>query len=480
MNDRLAQLLAERARRSKRLAFDLHQLCTRPQLRVATSRATRKVLKCGRRSGKTRVAAVKLLAAAREEPVVPCLYVTMTRSNAKEILWADLLALNEEYGLGGVANITELTLTFPNGGVIQLRGANNEREIAKIRGKKFKLVIIDEAQSIPDRILRPLIKDVIGPTLMDYGGELWLVGTPPPVRAGYFYESYAGSLAAKREQHHWTVVDNDRLPRRMQGVPIEQILAEIREENAWTEDDPTYQREYLGKDVEDLDALLFQIRANCHLLELPPFDDTWTTVFGVDIGHDDSDAIAVLGWPRHSKRVYLLEEHVHAKEDVTDLALRLKDLIPRWRPIRMAIDQGGLGKKIAEELRRRHGLAVTPADKAQKGAYIRLFNAACRKGEFAALATSKAVEDAKLVQKCPKALVHGELKERSRADGGYHSDVLDAVLYGWRGAIAYLEQDPPAPEPDRGEAIRRAIIERNMRQQAAEDEDPFAAALGFG
>lgn len=485
MSRGLRRLVSAMERAERRASFSPRRLCFGPQRRAVTSKAKRKVLKCGRRAGKTMGVDIAMLeaarAASRGERV---LYLTLTRANAKDIAWADLLRLNEEHCLGGTPNLADLHLVLPSGGIVQLGGCNSEREIAKVRGKHYTLVIVDEAQSIPDRILRPLVVDIIGPALLDYDGSLWLVGTPPPVKAGFFWECYAGARAAKWEQHGWNIKANTELPARKAGASIKKILQGVLDEHGWTEDSPTFKREYLGEDCEDLDALLYEYRADRNAFTELPEGDGWRYVFGIDIGHDDSDAIAVWGWQRGTKTLYLVAEYVRSGCDVTDLVEKLKELIPVYKPVRMAIDQGGLGKKIAEEIRRRHGINVQPADKAQKGAHIKLMNADLRKKRILARADSTFADDCKLVQKDPKALAHGEFKELHAKDGGYHSDICDAALYGWRAALAYAEDDAPAkPAPtaqeklDAGKAKRLARIKK---AQAGDWWEGDATEMGFG
>jgi hypothetical protein len=472
----LARLLQRQAEAVRAAEFSAQTLCGRvpAQLRAVLSKAKRKVLRCGRRAGKTTAVAIKLLLAALEEgPAAPVLYVTLTRENAREIIWEILCKYNDEYKLGGEVNQSRLTITMPNGVQIQLRGAHTEKEIAKYRGKKFRLVIVDEAQSFPDRILEPLIKDVIGPTLLDYQGELWLVGTRPPVRRGYFWRCFAGDLAAQREQHSWTVVDNMELPARVAGASLDALLEDIRKENGWTEKDPTYCREYLDEDVEDLEALLFQWSALKNEFGALPEGGGWSYVFGIDVGSVDSDAIAVWGWQRNVRKLYLVDEHVEADRDVTDLADAIKRLQPIYSPISMVIDEGGGGKKTANELRRRHGLPLKAAEKTQKGAYIRMFNADLRKSvlQISKARTPRFVEDCGLVRKDPAALVRGLLQELSANQGGYHSDILDGALYGWREAYHFLEnevEEGPPPPPNQ-EHLERILAE----QQRAEALSPL-------
>ena len=40
------------------------------------------------------------------------------------------------------------------------------------------------------------------------------------------------------------------------------------------------------------------------------------SIVGVDIGYNDSDAIAVIEFNRHHKKVYLVDEHVKNKQNI--------------------------------------------------------------------------------------------------------------------------------------------------------------------
>lgn len=405
------------------------------------------------------------------------LYCTLTRLNAKEIAWGDLLELNDKYRLGGTPNLTDLSMSFPSGGLIALRGANNEREIAKIRGKKWHRVKVDECQSIPDRILVPLLGAVISPTLLDYGGELWCAGSRPAVRAGHWFRITEGDLAKNWEQHRFDIRDNTMLPARLAGRDILEILEEFRKDQGWAEDDPTFLREVLNMDVQDLEALLFAYRGETNDIENAP-DGRWTYVFGIDIGSVDRDAIAVWGWRRHDSGLYLVDTYEAPgtdPTDVTDLAEAIKRYSAVFRPISMVIDEGGGGKKSVEELRRRWGLPLKPAEKTSKPAYIRLFNADMRKA-VVKVVKSKCqtfIEDCALVRKDPEALMRNVLQELPAGKGGYHSDICDAALYGWREAYNFLERAAPPPPP-----TEEHVIERIFREQHR-SRDPLEALLGI-
>jgi hypothetical protein len=459
------RILAEARRRRLRREFRALRKHTHPKAyRAISGKRRRKVICAGRRGAKTR--GVVALAALWSACFLGWknLYVTLTRANAQELIWDYLVDLNREFALGGDVQLGKLRIAFPNGGVVALAGANNEREIAKIRGKFWHRVYVDECQSIPDRVLIPLLGPVLAATLLDHGGELWLLGSRPAVRQGRWFEVTEGKLAGNYEQHRFDVRDNTFLPQRVAGKSIKEILRQFREDEGWSEADITYRREILNEDIPDLDALLFTFDEQRNVTTAIPVCQHF--VFGVDQGADDSDAIAVFGWRDDDPHLYLVEEFVRAKPeqdadsaDVTDLVEELIPRIEKYAPRRIVIDQGGGGKKSANEIRNRFHIPVEASDKGDKPGFIKLLNRDLRKGVIRALPGSKFEEDCRLVRKDPEGLMRDLLQELPRKKGGYHSDICDAVLYGWRAARHYL-YEPPAKKPvtDDGDQLAQRRI----------------------
>ena len=482
MDPRQLQIALRQLAQSRRASEFSAEACSfGPQRAAILSKHKRKVKVCGRRSGKTVGDAIELMLGALEPPIVPEIYITLTRGNAKEILWPELLRLNTDFHLGFAVKEQNLEMISPIGVAIQLRGAHTKQEIEKYRGKKAKKVIIDEAGSFPDRVIRPLVQDVIRPLLTDYDGSLTLTGSPPPVRRGFFWECWKGKLQAGREQHHWTVRENELFPARLAGRSVDAILADILTEFGWTEAHPTFRREYLGGDVEDREALLFEYSEDRNGFVDLPMGGVWRYVLAWDLGYEDNMAVAVLGWQQGSRTVYLVDEWSTNHVDITDAANEVKRLVEIYHPQSMVIDQGALGKLVAEEVRRRHSLPVKPADKAQKGAHIALLNTALRKGEVLARVDSVFAEEAALVRKDPEALSNGgKLQELPASKGGFHGNMTDAVLYGWRECRAYFETLPPVEEIGPQQPKRPDIIGAALRAQRMQGHfDPIERELGY-
>lgn len=211
---------------------------------------------CSVRAGKTVACAVDLIRTSLAREGIVCLYITLSRSNAKKIIWPELCRINQEYGLGGKVNETELSITFAVGkshSTIYCSGAKDKREIEKFRGLALALCYIDECQAFRDYI-RELVDEVIAKRLFDYAGKLRLIGTPGPVPIGYFYEC---SVSDQWSHHAWTMFDNPWLPKKS-GLSHDEILDRELKRKGVKRDDPSIQRECFGKWAFDPNALVFR------------------------------------------------------------------------------------------------------------------------------------------------------------------------------------------------------------------------------
>lgn len=451
---------------------------------------------CSRRAGKTHACAILLLQAALEVPDSLSLYVTLTRLSGKRIVWRRLLKLNRDYGLGGKADRAELTLSLPNGSEIRIMGCKDESEADKIRGidPAPRLVVIDEAQAFKPYV-QELVEDALEPMLIETKGSMVMIGTPAKVRDGYFYEAVQHAPEALRKLmnvappandnqgdddepgkvlgwavHHWTIADNPFID------DVEDELDAIRRRKRWTKDAPTYQREYLGRWVTEHDALVYKYDQERNgYATMPDFSGLeWHCILIVDQGYHDADAIGALWFRKGKPGVWLEERHHERKRSAGQLADEAKK---HWealkgRCIRFGWDEGGGGKKVAEDLRLQ-GIPVEPVDKLGKIAGIEDTNTALLAGGLKVPANGQAAADAGKVTWDPKA--RGvKLSER------YHTDMWDVVVYGlrWLVAMVPLNQpaELPAPEDEIAKAAR-ASAERAKERQKRSKKDWVKAAL---
>ena len=390
-----------------------------------------------------------------------CLYITLSRSNAKRIFWPKIMKVLKEFNTPIKANESDLSIHFDNGSVIYLSGAKDKSEIEKFRGLDIKLVYIDESQAFRTYI-EELVNEVLAPALFDHNGTICLIGTPGPVPSGYFYSS---SHNSEWSNHSWTMHNNPHIELKS-GKRVPDLIEEELARMGVTIDDPRIQREFFAKWVVDLNSLVFKYSKELNHYDALP--DLNRHVLGIDIGFDDADAIAVIGWDEKRPEAYLVEEDVKPKQTISELADKIGLYITKYRPISIVMDTGGLGKKIAEEIRRRYGIPVKAAEKSRKFEYIELLNDALRTAKFLAKSNSIAAQDSMMVEWDRDK----QTPDKKYVSTKFHSDILDAVLYGYREALHWLYVPPvilpsvntPAWYKAKEDKLLDQMIEKNQNK----------------
>jgi hypothetical protein len=218
------------------------------------------------------------------------------------------------------------------------------------------------------------------------------------------------------------------------GKSPKEILEQDLKRKGVTLHDSSIRREVFAEWVVDSSSLVFHYdnAKNDYTESSVGYEKPTEFVIGVDLGFDDADAIAVLGWSAGSPNIYLVEEVVTRGNTVTDLALQLETVIAKYNPMRIVMDTGGLGKKLAEELRKRYALPIEAAEKSRKFEYIELLNDALRTSRFKASAHSRFAQDCMLVE------WDRSNPNRLAIRDSFHSDIADAVLYAYREALHWL------------------------------------------
>lgn len=451
-------------------SFKLEKFLFDKQLEFVNDLSPFKTAVCSRRSGKTFACAAHLVHTAIQYPGVSVLYITISRNNAKKIIWPTLQEIIVNNKLNAKSDLTELSIRFENGSIIYVSGANDQAEIEKFRGLALKLVYLDECQSFRSYI-EQLIDDIITPALMDYAGTLCLIGTPGAVPVGYFHKCATESKAWSK--HSWTFFDNPHIQAKS-GMTHRDLLNRELDRRGVSVDDPSIQREWFGKWVLDTESLLLRYDSNVNNYEtLPP--GKWVFLMGIDLGFVDADAIAVLAWSETHAATYLVEELVVPKQGITELVHSIEALSKKFEIAKMVIDEGGLGKKIAEEIRRRHHIPLVPADKIRKMENYALLNDALRSSRFKAKKNSRFAQDSYLIEIDRDKTTPDKIKIKD----SFHSDIVDAVLYAFKESPAFTYQ-PAKFVPKYGSKEWAAEQVTDMEQKAIEHFEALEdATKGF-
>lgn len=446
--------------------FNITSFLFEEQLKFVEDPANYKVAVCSRRAGKTVACAADLIHTAVNNSNIICLYITLSAANAKKLVWKELKKINTDFGLGAVVNESELSMTFQNGSVVYASGAKDKSEIEKFRGLPIKLCYIDECQSFREYI-EELIDDIIEPALLDYDGSLCLIGTPGPIPTGYFYE--CSEVSDVWSKHKWTFFNNPHIATKSKKTHHE-LLGRVLTRRGIPISHPSIQREYFGKWEFDSESLLILYDKTKNDFESLHLNKRYHYIMGIDIGFNDADALSILAYSDDDPVTYLVEELVTPKQGITELVEQIQKLDSKYHVTKMIMDMGGLGKKIGEELIKRHSIPVEAADKARKMENVEFLNDALRTGRFRAKPTSRFAQDSFLLEIDRDKSTPDKIKVSDR----FHSDIIDSVLYAFKCSPAYSymapQKGPVKGSKEWAEAQSKEMFEAELAGLQAEQE----------
>lgn len=387
------RVLAEAARRGDALRrVDFEQLCFPEQRAFVEDDSPFVAGLCGRRAGKSDGAVLKCLRAAQRFEGVIIPYIALSRPHAKRIVWPKLLHWNRRLGLGAKFNHAELTMTFPRtGSQIVLGGANDDAEIERYRGGAYPMVVLDEAQAFRPFIYT-FIVDILMPALLDYGGQVVLIGTPTEHCYGLFHDvtNDEGVRTVELDKklpdfrvHRWTGFDNPNLDETFRSGEHDDVarakargadkIAALSLAAGVGPGDPSYEREWRARWAKGDSDLVYEVRPFSVVRELPDHDDL-RYVLGMDVGFVDATAFVVMAYSLRAGCSWVLESHQETEMLPSQQAAEAMRLMERYEFESVVIDPGGGGKGLVEELAQRHGIPAKVAAKQEKVAAIGTLN----------------------------------------------------------------------------------------------------------
>lgn len=427
----------------------------------------KKAALCSRRAGKTHGTSCWLYEGADLAPNGLSAYIGLSKSQARRTSWTSFQKLNRVFQLGLKFSERDgqLYVTHRNGHTIWLAGCADASEVDKFRGATdgFHRVVVDEAQAFGS-FLQELVEDALEPALLDNQGSLALTGTPGPVCAGYFHAVTTGDGLECWPTHHWTVLQNRSIPHAAAW------LERRRLEHKWSLLHPTYRREWLGEWVNDAGALVYPFERSRNTMTARE-DGSWRYVLGVDLGFRDATAFVLLGTIRGSGVIHVLSAEKHANMLPQAIEARISQYRAKWRLGAVVVDEGGLGKGYAEQMRA-NGTACKPAVKTTKRAAQEWVRGLILSGQVLVDYTNAR----SLTDECS---VLSWDEDGEAEDERFENHCADAFLYGCReiGADYRPEKEPPKDgTPEHAEAQRLAWREQEIRraQERRKREKPSA------
>jgi len=460
-----------------------------------------------------------LLAALRclQKPGAQWVIIGLTRGSVQRIYWDALRALDESFELGLKFQEQRLVVKFPNTSAIHFFGADKLDEIEKLRGSRFHGAIVDECKSYPQGTLKLLIEDILGACLKGQAGQLYLIGTPGDVLAGEFYlatcmepvllekqkrwsnlpageTSRPGLVKGKEMElrgvwsfHPWGPQTNDVIfvnERTGEHFTMWEAFVKEKELRGWSDDHPTWRREYLGQWVPGDGRLVYRYRSHLHDYDadgsarwgLPIAEDGWRTVLGLDFGTKDGTAMVVWAWHPHVPDLWELYSEKRKPEDwgVADLRMSVR-LIADWYkaveaeygPFDSSVgDPAGLATMVMDTLASEHSVYIEPAEKKEKLDHIELFNNDLDANRIH-LRRGGELADEMLGNKWLEKTLG---TERRKEDPATANDLCDAALYAFRWCLHRQNRPKPVQGPT-------TLTPEWFRQLAAHEREATIAKL---
>lgn len=445
-----------------------------------------KVVLGSRRAGKTEMWTRIAVVTALEKPRGLIRIWSSSRLRAKELLWANFRYLFERHGIKPNINDTELSITFSNGSIIRVVGADKDQTAQRKRGDKTVLEIVLETQSFGP-FVRQLVEDVIEPSLLDNKGTICLEGTPGPLCAGFWFEVSGGEETANQwtskdgwSVHRWTMLDNPHIPHAREELIRKKL------QRRWADDNPTYLREWCGRWVNDLESLYYKfdlLRNTYDTSQVQPWGPGWTHVLGWDLGSRDDMAIVIWGWhPSHSG---LYEVYSWKKPGA--LAAEVMEQMDRQERekglqlIEQVADTGGGGRMYVEEVMSRYNRKFTAAKKTQKYEHVRLFNDDLLVGNIKVISGSPLQVELSSVMRDPDWPDPDKPDEPPRESPSSPNHCSDSALYSYRAAWHYIKplEEKRAPHISTPEWMK-AFLEKQKRGANTKFFDPESIDYGYG
>lgn len=388
----------------------------------------------------------------------------MTLGKVKGLYLKSLLDFSKLVGLGYRWNNDLNRIETPRGNFVWFGSLRDKRTADLVRGYKFTILIIDEAQSANDLVLKEFITQDAGPAMTDHGGVIALTGTEPKVPFGFWYDITGGGRGYEIDK--LTIENNIFYPleARERKIEAERLTWgwEKGNEPAWVK------REYRGERVWDGCNTVFQYRTDKnHYTEIKIPKEERLYVIGVDLGFHDADAFAVLCYSLHSSEVYLVEEYVRDRQDISSCCDKVLELSEKYGQPPVIVDSGSIGRKVMEEMIQRYSINAEAAKKDEKGGWIQSMRTALNRGDLKIRASSEAVEE--------MAKTEWDEKQEGWKKDGFHPNLLDAMVYAFRD-IFNMCAIPKEKELENPSSRVGVLLER-MKERYMEVDD---GSLDYG
>jgi len=300
------------------------------------------VIAAGRRVGKTRYCAWKMIVAALQDSPGEVWYVGLTQGNARDTMWKLLHDLAAPVIKS--SHVNNLQITLINGATISLKGSDRPETM---RGSSLKLVVLDEAA-----FMKPFVwEEILRPALADQKGSAVFISTPDG--RTWFYDLYVYADQSGDEDwvaYHLTSYDNELLdPKEIDAAKRSMSTMAFTQEfmasfNA--KESEIFKEEWLEFDSKEPEGDYYIA------IDLAGFEETQ----GKRTKRRDNSAMAIV---KVNEEGWWVQEIKVGRWSFDETARNIFHAVQKFKPVSVGIEKGIAKQAIMSplmDLMKRHGI----------------------------------------------------------------------------------------------------------------------------
>jgi hypothetical protein len=434
-----------------------------PQLQFIQDKSKFKAALCTRQAGKTEAAIAYLTHLCLSAPNSNCVYINRTLKQAKAVIWQRFRQFFNRFDIKVKANQNEQSLTFENGSVLYISGAQDQEDADRFRGLICRLIIIDEAQGFRPEILKYLLEKVLDACLFRHGGTLALCGTPDTICNGFFFDVTKRDSQLGWSTTRWSWADNPGWANK------DDFIKAVKAQHGWNGSEPEFISEWCGEWTKDNRSLLFEgFQVIKNEVQSLPTGFSWRYTLGADVGATrDLSAFVLIAWSMQTPTCYVVNAEGLPGRDVTGFCQNVDKYYRTIPELTVIMDDGALGAGYLKELQNRWripaiGKTKTPGYKA---GMVRIINDQFRLNRIALKSDATgALRDQLQMVRFDEAT-----QIENKADP---CDYADAFVYGFSHVYSFLHtpEPPPLSVPERLAVEDEERWQRTVKQFQTQEE----------
>jgi predicted phage terminase large subunit-like protein len=290
------------------------------------------VIAAGRRTGKSRLAAWKLIIEGLAATKGSVFYVAPTQGQARDIMWDMLLELGNP--VIASSHVNNLQIKLVNGATIALKGADRPETM---RGVSLKFLVMDEYADMKPEVWEQILR----PALADQKGSAMFIGTP--MGRNHFYELYTYACVSDDDTfagYHFTSYDNPLLDNaEIEAAKKSMSTFSFRQEfmaSFEAQGSELFKEDYIKFDNEEPNGGEYYIA-----VDLAGFADVQKVT--TKTKRLDQTAISVV---KASDNGWWVANIIHGRWGVEETARRIFEAVRDYKPVAVGIEKGALKNAV--------------------------------------------------------------------------------------------------------------------------------------